>query len=625
MSPVVVRPASTCWFAQPSSIAAIGMMLALAALMPGQIHAQANSRMTRDDAGGAASGPLVVTPFQRGSATNSSGANGPVVIPAFGDQTSPGRVQPDDRVDRQRSRQQDRAIAVPATSPPAAGIPHQLLRPKPDGDPNMASGLRDAEALEALYGTKGFRNAVARRRNADGFFGAPSSGVLPTGCGRRIDARRSMDPVDRCMSALAFVVSPPPATRGVLPRNLAAIPRKDVPPVVPVLADKPQAPPAMMEEDPYEPKGFTAGNFLLKPALEMTTGFDSNPQRVPGGAGSPVVIIAPVLLVRSQFDRHQLNADLRASYIDETQLRQVSRPTVDAKVNGRYDLTDTTALNGEGHFALDGDDPGTLRFTNRFRKIPLVTTTGGSAGVTQKFDNVEVSLKGTTDFLRFQDVTLTDGQRLTNQDRNFNQYGAQGRVSYAVTPEISPFVDVAIDRRIHNQPVDIDGFRRDSVGTAVETGVTFAIADKLTGDVAIGYLVRQYQDMMLRPVSGFIADANLVWQFSKETTIQFGAKSQVAEIAEAGTSGVLRRDGTIEIDHQFQPWLIGTVTAGYGQDQFVGTTRVDDRYFMDIGMLYKVSRMLQLKANLRQERTRSNIQENNLTATVVQVGARIQY
>jgi hypothetical protein len=614
MSLVVVRPASTCWFAQPSVIAAIGIMFLLTVLVPGRSHAQSNA--------------------QRAATANPSGASGPVVIPAFADQP-PVRDQTGERVERPRSRQQDsrqqqdarqqdvrqQDNAATAIGGPAAA--NQMLRPKPDGDPNMASGLRDAEALEALYGTRGFRAAVARRRNPDGFFGAPNSGVLPTGCGRKIDARRATDAVDKCMSALAFVVSPPPATRAVLPRNLAAIPRRDVPPVVPVLADK-KAPP-MMEEDPYETKGFTAGNFLLKPALELTTGFDSNPQRVPGGAGSPVIVIAPVLLVRSQFDRHQLNADLRVSYVDATRLPQINRPTVDAKVNGRYDLTDTMALNGEGHFALDGDDPGTARFTNRFQKIPLVTTTGGSAGFTKKIDNVEVSLKGTTDVVRFQDVTLTDGQRLTNQDRNFNQYGAQGRVTYALTPEISPFVDVAIDRRIHNQQVDIEGFRRDSTGTAVETGVTFAIADKLTGDVAIGYLVRQYQDMMLRPVSGFIADANLVWQFSKETTIQLGAKSQVAEIAEAGISGVLRRDGTIQVDHQFQPWLIGTLTAGYGQDQFVGSTRVDDRYFVDIGMLYKVSRLLQLKANLRQESTRSNVQENNLTATVVQVGARIQY
>jgi len=612
----VDRPASTCWFAQPRVIAAIGLMLMLAVLAPGRSHAQSNA--------------------QRGTMANPSAASGPVVIPAFADQP-PVRDQPE-RVDRPRSRQQDtrqqqdqrqqdvrqqdNATAATAIGGPAAA--NQMLRPKPDGDPNMASGLRDAEALEALYGTRGFRAAVARRRNPDGFFGTPNSGVLPTGCGRKIDARRATDAVDKCMSALAFVVSPPPATRAVLPRNLAAIPRRDVPPVVPVLADKKPAP-AMMEEDPYEPKGFTAGNFLLKPALEMTTGFDSNPQRVPGGAGSPVIVIAPVLLVRSQFDRHQLNADLRVSYVDATRLPQINRPTVDAKVNGRYDLTDTMALNGEGHFALDGDDPGTARFTNRFQKIPLVTTTGGSAGFTKKIDSVEVSLKGTADAVRFQDVTLTDGQRLTNQDRNFNQFGAQGRVTYALTPEISPFVDVAVDRRIHNQQVDIEGFRRDSTGTAVETGVTFAIADKLTGDVAIGYLVRQYQDMMLRPVSGFIADANLVWQFSKETTVQLGAKSQVAEIAEPGISGVLRRDGTIQVDHQFQPWLIGTLTAGYGQDQFTGSTRVDDRYFVDIGMLYKVSRLLQLKANLRQESTRSNVQENNLTATVVQVGARIQY
>jgi hypothetical protein len=116
-----------------------------------------------------------------------------------------------------------------------------------------------------------------------------------------------------------------------------------------------------------------------------------------------------------------------------------------------------------------------------------------------------------------------------------------------------------------------------------------------------------------------------MYQFTKETTLQFGAKSQVAEIAEAGISGVFKRDVTVELDHQFQPWLVGTLMTGYGADVFVGSPRVDNRYFVDIGMLYKVSRLLQLKANLRQEATRSNIVQNNLNATVVSVGARVQY
>ncbi|MDU1689511.1 MAG: outer membrane beta-barrel protein, partial [Bradyrhizobium sp.] len=188
-----------------------------------------------------------------------------------------------------------------------------------------------------------------------------------------------------------------------------------------------------------------------------------------------------------------------------------------------------------------------------------------------------------------------------------------------------PFVDVAVDRRVHDIAVDAEGFRRDSTGTAVEAGVTFAYADKLTGDVAVGYLTRRYQDPMLKPVSGFIADANLTWQYAKETAIMFGAKSQVVEITEPGISGVLKRDVTVGIEHQFEPWLVGTFLAGYGQDAFTGTTRVDNRYLVELGMLYKFSRLLQLRASVRREETRSNFRENDLSATVVQVGARVQY
>jgi hypothetical protein len=42
-------------------------------------------------------------------------------------------------------------------------------------------------------------------------------------------------------------------------------------------------------------------------------------------------------------------------------------------------------------------------------------------------------------------------------------------------------------------------------------------------------------------------------------------------------------------------------------------------------LLYKVSRMFQLKADLRQEWTLSNTAGNNLTASVVMLGGRVQY
>ncbi|UFZ03347.1 outer membrane beta-barrel protein [Bradyrhizobium ontarionense] len=555
------------------------------------------------------SGPVIVVPNRRRQAVRPANGNGPVVIPQV--IVSPGGGEPEAKTPTQ----------VEERPPP---------RPRSPIDPG-AGALPQAARREPAPRLAPVRN---------GFFGAPSAGLVVGGCLSTPGRLSTTNVPDRCLDALAFAVSPPPATRGVLPRNLPPIPRQDAQPIPPVLADKPrmrqpmqetakaqpqQPAPPMMEEDPYEPKGIKVGNFILKPAFEMTSGFDSNPGRVPRGAGSGFVSVAPVLLVRSQFDQHLLNADVRVSYIDYAKLRQLSRPTVDAKVNGRYDITDTFALNGEGHVAVDADDPGTPRFAGRFARIPLASTVGGSAGVTKRFEDFEVSTKAAIDRVAFQNAPLVNGQIVSNADRNFNQYASQSRVTYNLTPEIRPFVDVTVDRRVHDIAVDAEGFRRDSTGTAVEAGVTFAYADKLTGDVAVGYLTRRYQDPMLKPVSGFIADANLTWQFAKETAIALGAKSQVVEITEPGISGVLKRDVTVGVEHQFQPWLVGTFLAGYGQDAFTGTTRVDDRYVVELGMLYKFSRLLQLRTSVRREETRSNVKENNLSATVVQVGARVQY
>ena len=91
----------------------------------------------------------------------------------------------------------------------------------------MAAGFRDPAALNALYGATHFRS-TAPRREPDGFFGAPTAGMLAGGCGVKRNERQSADVMDRCMQALAFAVSPPPrATRAVLLRNLPRISPKD--------------------------------------------------------------------------------------------------------------------------------------------------------------------------------------------------------------------------------------------------------------------------------------------------------------------------------------------------------------------------------------------------------------
>jgi hypothetical protein len=501
---------------------------------------------------------------------------------------------------------------VPTNLP---AIPRQDAKPIP---PTLATARR---ANDSLFGAPSA--GVMYPPGGVRLFGAPSAGVMyPAGRLFGAPGAGMMNPADG-VTRRAFNAAPAP-TRSTVPTNLPAIPREDAKPIPPTLATKPPEPPAT-EKDPYAPIGIKAGNFLFKPALEVSTGFDSNPARVPNGRASPFVVVAPELLVRSQFERHQLDADLRGSYTDTTEFQAFSHPNVDAKVKGRYDVTNTTALNGEARYVLDADDPGTPRIANRFAKLPLVSTAGGTAGVTQDVGRVQVSVKGAVDRVTFQDALLTNGTTVSNQDRNFTQASGQARLTYALTDEYKPFVTASVDRRTHDLPVDFAGFRRDSTAAAVEAGMTFALGDKLTGDAAAGYLTRSYSDPKLAGAGGFIADAMLVWQMTKEASVQLEVKSQVTETTEDMTSGVFRRDVKAEFDYQFQPWLTGAFKTGVGQDVFVGTPRVDDRYFLGLGLLYNVSRQVQLKGDVRQEWTVSNKVGQNLSATVLTLGGRLQY
>jgi hypothetical protein len=476
-----------------------------------------------------------------------------------------------------QSQSQTAAVGQPA-----------LLGPGLLADPRDPPRFRDVDVEQAI--------ADANRFRADATGGGSvSPGDAPSGTVRRKSSRRA--------GRRAQVAEPIP-------------PQEDPPP-----EEDPPAP----EADAYAPTGIKAGKFLLKPALEVTTGYDSNPTRLPGAKGSAVIIAAPELAVRSQFDRHELNADLRAAYVEATAVPAARQPAVDARVYGRYDVSDQTAINGEARYNLDVGVPTILGVVGQAGRLPLVNAFGATAGVTNRLDPVEISFRASLDRVVFQDTPLAGGLAIANQDRNLIQYGAQTRVTYALTPQFRPFISAGVDRRAHDQPSDFNGFRRDSTGIAVEVGAAVALPGKLAGEAAVGYLTRKTADPLLPSLGGFIADASLAYLPTPDTTVLFVAKSQAIESAAPGNSGVLRRDAMVEVDQQFGLQLTGMLRAGYGRDLFAGIARANNRYFVGVGIVYKVSRVLQLRADIQQEWLRSNVPINNVTATVATVGARVQY
>jgi hypothetical protein len=381
-------------------------------------------------------------------------------------------------------------------------------------------------------------------------------------------------------------------------------------------------------EDPYEPLGLRLGSFVAKPAIEIRSGYDSNPERENRPRGNAVLIVSPELRLRSDWSRHELRADITGRYhsypgFDATP--SVDRPFIDSRIAARIDVTRRTRIELEGRFELSTEDPNSPDLPADLARLPITMTGGFTAGVVQQFNRLEVGVKGSFDRTTYNDSVLTDGSVVSNDDRNYNQYGGKLRVAYELVPGMKPFVEVGADERVYDLRIDSFGLRRDSTGNEIRAGSTFDFARQLTGSASIGYATREYKDPSLRNIDGLVADGELVWSATPLTKLTLTARSRIAETTLVDASGILRRDFSAQVDHAFRHWLIGALRFEFGLDDYVGSSREDQRYAIAGIVTYKLSRNAQLKGEIRRQWLTSTDASAAYTADIYLLGLRLQY
>jgi hypothetical protein len=420
-------------------------------------------------------------------------------------------------------------------------------------------------------------------------------------------------PVPPPIDADASVSTPPPGTQPISTLPLGTRAQRLLP---------------IGDGDAYSPLGIRGGSFMFFPAVELSTAYSSNPQYIPHGGGSPYFVVAPELLVQSDWSRHALTATIIGSYTDYTNgsfVPSLNRPYLNSKIDGRIDVTHDTQIVLENRLLVSTDNPGSPNLQAGLARLPIDTTLGGTLGVVQAFNRLIVSLKGTFDRVQYQNSTLTDGSTTSNADRDLNQYAGIARVGFDLDAGVKPFVELQQDARVYDQQFDSGGQQRSSLGTSLKAGATVDLFGSLSGAMAIGYLDRTYQDPTLPKVAGVIADGALIWKATALTTATLTASSLVSESTVVGVSGELSRDVGVEVDHAFRRWLIGTLKVGYGQDNYVGDGRLDNRYYASVGMTYKLNRDIWLRTEVREDRLNSNFSGVSYWVTSVLAGVRLQH
>ncbi len=380
--------------------------------------------------------------------------------------------------------------------------------------------------------------------------------------------------------------------------------------------------------DPYAPLGLRAGSFILLPSLDLAGTYSTNPLHAattpsagtgPSSAMSGVAM--PELQAISDWDRHSLTADIIGSWTQygENLIPSLNVPYFSSTVDGRIDVTHNTQIVVENRYLLNTDNPGSPNLQAQLSRLPINTDLGGTLGITHEFNRLSFALLGTYDTAQYDNSVLTDGEQVSNAARNFNQTAGILRLSYDLDPGLKPFIQVQEDQRIH--PLDS---QRNSTGTSVQVGGDIDLFGSLTGEMAGGWLVRSYDDPTMANISGFVANGQLIWQATPLTTAKLGAASEVYETTVAGASGQFTHDVNLEIDHAFLPWIIGILQTGYGTDEYVGSPLRDSRYFVSAGLIYKMTREVQLRTQVRQDWQFATQPGFTFMATSVLVGMHLQ-
>jgi hypothetical protein len=420
-----------------------------------------------------------------------------------------------------------------------------------------------------------------------------------------------------------------PGLRGdvVDPAALVASPTTAVPAIIPA---KPKPKP---DPDPFAPPGIDAGPLRAHAYSETDFGYNSNPlQASPGTTllrGSSFLREEVGLSAVSDWSNNSFVGDMRLGYDDFFQLPGANAPDGAGKFLARIDVMRDTKINIDGNYGLSTQFQTSPNLNNKgastqLASLPLIATYGGGLGLSQDFNRLELTLRGSFERTYWADAHFADGSTQPLSQDSYDDYGATLKATYALTPEVQPFLAGGVDQRIHDATVSTDGYERNSDGVSIVGGSTFLFSHLLTGLASAGYEDRHYQDPRLADLSGPIYDLSLIWTPTPLTKVTLTGQGTLGEALVTGAPGVVNRSLTLEVAHALRRDLTVTGTAGVLNSTYPGNPLVQTYYTAGLKAEYHLTRHIVATAAYALQKMVANQTGSDFTANIMTVGLKLQ-
>jgi hypothetical protein len=376
-------------------------------------------------------------------------------------------------------------------------------------------------------------------------------------------------------------------------------------------------------ENPFEPLGVRLGTFLLRPAVEIGVSATDNADGGEDKDGAIGLAVAPEIVIRSDWSRHQLDADFRGTgifYGDE----EIDEREAEARVEGRYDLSSTTALGASAYYQYDLDsytDPDT---PSAAVERPPVHSFGSELSATRTVSRIGFTVRGAIDRDIHEDVALDGGGTADRGELDNTRYSVALRTSYELAPTFTPFLEVVAGRRVFDDRFDSGGFERDSRWGELRGGLIVDMGPKISGEIAVGYRHEILEDDDLDDIDAVTVNAGILWSPRRLTEVRLNLATTVEPTSAADSSGSVIYAGTLSVSRQLQPRLRIEAGASVEAEHFIGIGRDDTTIGGFAAVSYALNRNAAIIARYDYEQIISDAPGADSEENIIGVRVRLQ-
>ncbi|WP_191621167.1 outer membrane beta-barrel protein [Marinihelvus fidelis] len=363
----------------------------------------------------------------------------------------------------------------------------------------------------------------------------------------------------------------------------------------------------------YQPVGARIGSFHLFPGVDLGWEHNDNVFYLPEDElDDDILHVRPWANLVSNWNRHALNASASADFASYSDYGANDYEDWTTQLDGRIDVRRDDWFSYDAqwmHLHEDRRSPDA-----RFGVEPTVFDYGGyGAGYDHVFNRLKLGVYYNHSFFDYDNNRTIDGDVIDNQDRNREQDRLTLRGDWQLGPETAIFATWGMNDIDYDQPLDDNGYHRDSSGTGVSVGVAWDMTDLLTGDLSLGWSEQDYDDPRLQDVDGLNLGAGLTWTPRQTTLVNVRFAGGPQETTQPGTSGYFSQLYSVRVQQEVMPnfllHLRGSWTTNNYENPGMSDTELEDTDVTrwGLGASYLFNRNLSLTVGYTRESQDANL------------------